>query len=261
MQRPWMTNSGAGRCSRWRKRRLACWRPGIATVLGPQKDRIGTKNRIGKPTCTLLPDFRTIIVCKPIVCKQGSVQCAAPSGAARMKREVRPEKAKDPVSSRARCAISAAHESNSDPVQTIIASTRMRVVRACVSSGAQAWRRCGPALANASWAVAQSPGGLTGAFLRVGSKKPEVVARPRRAPPGPRASGLPALPSARSSSTRRLPPDFRPDRAAGATVSRRPLSRGGTVTRASFAGASGSVSRSSWRWCHVAPAARLASPS
>jgi hypothetical protein len=30
-------------------------------------------------------------------------------------------------------------------------------------------------------AVAQSPGGLTEAFLRVGSKKPQVVARPRRA--------------------------------------------------------------------------------
>lgn len=30
-------------------------------------------------------------------------------------------------------------------------------------------------------AVAQTPGGLTEAFLRVGSKKPQVVARPRRA--------------------------------------------------------------------------------
>src|ERR1022692_4988655 len=32
-------------------------------------------------------------------------------------------------------------------------------------------------------AVAQTPGGLTGAFLRVGSKKPQVVAHPRRALP------------------------------------------------------------------------------
>jgi hypothetical protein len=33
-------------------------------------------------------------------------------------------------------------------------------------------------------AVAQNPGGLTGAFLRAGSKKPQVVAPPWRALPG-----------------------------------------------------------------------------
>lgn len=32
-----MTHSGAGKCSRWRMRRLACRRPGIATVLGTAK--------------------------------------------------------------------------------------------------------------------------------------------------------------------------------------------------------------------------------
>jgi hypothetical protein len=40
---------------------------------GPQKDRGLPKNRIRKPTRTFLPDFRTIIICKLIVCKQGSV--------------------------------------------------------------------------------------------------------------------------------------------------------------------------------------------
>ncbi len=37
-------------------------------------------------------------------------------------------------------------------------------------------------------AVAQTPGGLTEAFLRAGSKKPQVVARPRRALPDPDAA-------------------------------------------------------------------------
>jgi hypothetical protein len=49
--------------------------------------------------------------------------------------------------------------------------------------------------ASARWlltfvAVAQTPGGLTGAFLRVGTKRPKVVARPRRAVLGLGAAGL-----------------------------------------------------------------------
>jgi hypothetical protein len=64
------------------------------------------------------------------------------------------------------------------------AETRRRELGArpddCVASGAA---RGGPGLrrSHLGVAVSQTPDGLTEAFLRVGSKKPQVVARPRRA--------------------------------------------------------------------------------
>src|ERR1035437_4739770 len=48
------------------------------------------------------------------------------------------------------------------------------------------------------WLLHKPPGGLTGAFLRVGSKKSEVVARPRHALPGLGAPSPPQRPSQRA---------------------------------------------------------------